>query len=139
MHGKRWLEKRRRGQALVEFALIAPILCLMVLGIIEFGRAWNVFQTITDTAREANRAAVIADPLIDTDSVYQIINNRLVFAGLDSTKATKQILGAFHGQGPVGIRLHYAYHLGWIDPFMNWATGQASITLKTESVMRSEW
>ena len=35
------LRERNEGQALVEFALIAPIFILLVLGVVEFGRAWQ--------------------------------------------------------------------------------------------------
>ena len=44
-----------RGQALVELALILPILLMLLLGIFEFGRAWNTKQVITDAAREGAR------------------------------------------------------------------------------------
>ena len=43
------------GQALVEFALIMPFLLLFLVGIVEFGRAWNQHQVITDAAREGAR------------------------------------------------------------------------------------
>ena len=52
--------RTRRGQALVEFALILPILMILLMGIIEFGRAWNVKQVLTDASREGARLAVVA-------------------------------------------------------------------------------
>jgi Flp pilus assembly protein TadG len=57
----RRLRHDTRGQALIEFALILPILLLLVLGILEFGRAWNLAQMMSDVAREGTRRAVIAD------------------------------------------------------------------------------
>ena len=41
------------GQAIVELALVLPILLLLVVGIIEFARAWNVHEALTDATREA--------------------------------------------------------------------------------------
>ena len=51
----------RRGQALVEFALVLPLVLLLVVGMLEFARAWNLHQTMTDAVREGARRAVLAD------------------------------------------------------------------------------
>ncbi len=50
-----------RGQAAVEFALVLPFLLIMLIGIVEFGRAWNQHQVITDAARETARRACLPD------------------------------------------------------------------------------
>ena len=50
---------RIRGQALVEFALVLPLLLLMLLGILDLGRAVYASHTIGNAARQAARAAVI--------------------------------------------------------------------------------
>jgi Flp pilus assembly protein TadG len=48
-----------RGAVAVEFALLVPVLILLILGIIEFGRAYNVQATLTNAAREGVRAMAI--------------------------------------------------------------------------------
>ena len=48
-----------RGAAAVEFALIVPLLLLLVLGIAEFGRAYNIQTTISGAAREGARAMAL--------------------------------------------------------------------------------
>ena len=50
---------RRRGQALVEFALVFPVLVLILLGIFEVGRAVFAFNTIGNAAREGARIAAV--------------------------------------------------------------------------------
>jgi hypothetical protein len=63
----------RRGQALVEFALVLPLILLLVVGMLEFARAWNLHQTLTDAVREGARRALIHDllPIPEAeDSVY---------------------------------------------------------------------
>lgn len=50
---------RRRGAAMVEMAVCFPIFMLMLLGIIEFGRALMVSQLLTSAAREAGRSAIV--------------------------------------------------------------------------------
>jgi Flp pilus assembly protein TadG len=48
-----------RGAVAVEFAILVPILVMILLGIMEFGRAYNVQTTITNAAREGVRAMAI--------------------------------------------------------------------------------
>jgi len=50
---------RTRGAALVEFAMILPILILLVFGIIEFGRGYHAKTTLTHAARESVRIAAL--------------------------------------------------------------------------------
>ncbi len=49
----------RDGAALVETALVLPIFFMIVLGIIEFGRAMMVAQLLTNGAREGTRVAIM--------------------------------------------------------------------------------
>jgi Flp pilus assembly protein TadG len=50
----------QRGQAMTEFALVLPILALLIFGIIQFGIVFNNYLTVTDSARAGARAAVVA-------------------------------------------------------------------------------
>ena len=52
--------KDERGQAMTEFALILPILCVLLFGIIQFGIVWNNYVTITDAARAGARKAAVS-------------------------------------------------------------------------------
>ena len=52
---------RDRGAAAVEFALLLPVLLLLVFGIIDFGRALNASITLTQAAREGARLAAVAE------------------------------------------------------------------------------
>ena len=53
---------RERGAAAVEFALLLPVLLLLVFGIIDFGRALNAQITLTQAAREGARLAAVGQP-----------------------------------------------------------------------------
>jgi len=59
MTHRRHIQKLRseRGQAAVEFALIAPMLIVLVLGVLQLGVAFNHYLTVTDAARVAARDA----------------------------------------------------------------------------------
>lgn len=52
-------EKKERGAAAVELAIILPLLLLLLLGIMEFGRAYNVQISLSQAAREGARHAAI--------------------------------------------------------------------------------
>lgn len=48
-----------RGQTLVEFALILPILILLLVGVFDLGRAVHSYNTISNAAREGMRLAIV--------------------------------------------------------------------------------
>ena len=50
---------RRRGQALVEFVLVAPIFFFLVFGLIELGRAVYYIQILDSAARDGARYAIV--------------------------------------------------------------------------------
>ncbi|ADX73892.1 TadE-like protein [Pseudarthrobacter phenanthrenivorans Sphe3] len=52
-------ETSERGAAAVEFAILLPVLLLLVLGTIEFGRAYNAQITLTNAARDGVRVMAI--------------------------------------------------------------------------------
>lgn len=51
--------KSEQGQSLVEFAIVLPLLLLLLLGIVDFGRAFHAYLTVDHAGREAARAASI--------------------------------------------------------------------------------
>lgn len=52
-----------RGQALVEFALILPILLILLLGILDFGRAVAAYNSVSNGARSGARVAIVNQDL----------------------------------------------------------------------------
>jgi Flp pilus assembly protein TadG len=51
--------KNQKGQALVEFAVVLPVILLLVLGIVQFGMLLNTYLSLTNAAREGARAGVV--------------------------------------------------------------------------------
>jgi Flp pilus assembly protein TadG len=49
-----------RGQTMVEFALVAPILCLLLFAIIQFGALYSNYVTLTDATRAGARKAAVS-------------------------------------------------------------------------------
>ena len=53
--------RRDRGAAAVEFALVVPLLLILLLGTVEFGRAYNAQISVTAAAREGARVMAVQD------------------------------------------------------------------------------
>ena len=127
------------GQAIVEFALVLVLLLMLVIGVFEFGRAWNVYQVITDAARGGARMAVVADPGVSQDSVLATIRNALRRAGLNPSGASISITGWRSGTGtPATVTIGFPYRFVFLRPLMGWTPQRAAITLATAFTMRNE-
>lgn len=58
----------QRSQALIEFALISPVLLLMIFGVIDIGRAVFYYDTLNHAVREGGRVAIVASNQLPTNS-----------------------------------------------------------------------
>lgn len=97
------LRRYSRGQALVEFALVLPLLAVLLFAILEFARVWNAKQLLTDAAREGARMAVVGDPSItDTSQVNPSIRAIVARGGFDTRSAALQITYPDGFKGPSG-------------------------------------
>src|SRR3954465_14760230 len=50
-----------RGAVLVEFAIVFPLLALIVFGVIQFGSTYNNYEAVRQGVRDAARQAVVGD------------------------------------------------------------------------------
>jgi Flp pilus assembly protein TadG len=133
-----------RGQALTEFALVVPMLLLMIVGIMEFGRAWAMSQVVTDAARQGARmAALLNDSSAGQDSVRRVVIRALQAGNIN---ATNQMVAIDNGwkagtNTPVGVTVSVPYDFGVFRPVMQLAAqsfNDGTITLRSRAVMRNE-
>jgi hypothetical protein len=66
----------RRGQGLVEFALILPLLLLIIIGTIEFGRILFIYVNVSNAAREGTRHGIV-DPQ-NQEAITEAVNGLIV-------------------------------------------------------------
>ncbi len=87
-----------RGAAMVEFAIIAPLLFLLVFGVIDFGRVFFLYNNLTNAAREGARAgAVLEYPLATTGTtIRDLVRNRIK----DSAGSTATVVTTYVGAKP---------------------------------------
>jgi Flp pilus assembly protein TadG len=132
----------QKGQALIEFALVLPLVLLLVVGMLEFARAWNLHQVITDAVREGARRAVLADDpncpggAVAMDSVKAPMWRYVAQSGYDPAYATMSVspAGDFKCTGKnITVTLTLPYRL--------WALGElgtASFTMRSSLTVRNE-
>jgi Flp pilus assembly protein TadG len=135
------LQGNTSGQALVEMALILPALLLLVLGIVEFGRAFNAKQAVNDAAREGARHAVVWDETIDQDSVEAVIETALNRAGIPTASATIAF-DKTTGWRNVGqmqtVYVGVQYRFSFFGPLVKAMSGSETITLGARVSMRNQ-
>jgi Flp pilus assembly protein TadG len=73
--------RKSRGQAMVEFSLLAGLLFLLVMGIFDFGRAIAVYINIAEAAHEGARQLVLRSNYASTYPDSVIINATLAKIG----------------------------------------------------------
>jgi Flp pilus assembly protein TadG len=81
----------RRGIALVEFAVVVSLLFVLVLGIIEFGRAMMVLEMLNNAARNGCRVGCLSGSA-NTD-VSSAVTSALANGGFAGTTTTVQVNG----------------------------------------------
>jgi Flp pilus assembly pilin Flp len=126
----------QEGAAAVEFALLLPLLVLLLFGMIEFGFAFNSRIQATNAAREAARRAVVGidnwDDLGGGLPFWQVIRQD---AGLGSISNcvldTDDVLGGT-------LTVSFDYPLNLRIPFVpnppSWQTGRASASMRIEQL-----
>lgn len=76
----RGLWRRKQGQALVEMALILPILIMLMFGCMEFGRIFGAYLLVNNLARDGVRYGVVGH----TDSeINDVVTNNRLWLDLD--------------------------------------------------------
>lgn len=92
--GANQLSKRfgDRGAALIEAALVLPVLLLLTMGIWSTARAWNINNTLEHAAREAARYGATVDPWDSGTSpaaVLAVANADLTASAIDTSAVTE--------------------------------------------------
>lgn len=131
------------GQNLVEFAIIVVLLLSLVLGILEFGRAWMTFQVITNASREGARLAALPTGFSNVSGVTDKVNTYLTSANLSPARASVSVTNV---DGPTGtdavVTVQYQADLLLLGPIVrlmdNSSTLPGTLQLTGRATMRNE-
>jgi Flp pilus assembly protein TadG len=140
-----WLSER--GQALVEAAMVTPVVLLIMVGIFEVGRAYQTWQVVTNSAREGARAAVV--PGADVTTVKALVKKYMTDGQLGSVAtatvdvnrtAAIQVNGT--SIGATLVTVDYPFKFIVLEPVAQLVAGSATpgkpLTMRATSLMRNE-
>lgn len=120
------------GNAVVEFALVLPLLLLVLFGITEFGRAIATVEILNAAAREGARIAAVTAP--DPTAVTNRVN--AVLAAASITASSIIVVGPVGApESTVQVTVQSDFNVlseSVLNPF------RGTITLQGVSVMRHE-
>lgn len=136
--------KSEKGQSMVEFALVLPILLVILCGIIDFGWLYSCKIASTNAAREAARYTAIHlyDSSTDNDQLiaYNIANTEAPQINLQTSDLTLQSLDL--SATPDGIQESIKITVTIQVPLLTGITstilGKDAITLSASSIMKIE-
>lgn len=106
---RRWSGRRttRRGAAVVEMAVVSPLLLMMMLGMIEFGYVFMVQQIVTNGVRDACRLATL--PGVTNADVKTRFDEAISATGLAVTDDMFTITSATVGDPVVSVSVSIPY------------------------------
>lgn len=134
----------QRGAVLVEFALVLPLLLLLLVGIAEFGRVLNYWIDETHLANAAARwAAVDKNPgsagTLQESIRLEADTKELREGGTKSVPEPAQVCIRFPEGEEVGdpVEAEVSVNFNWL-PFLGDKIGVPSTTLRSSATMRIE-
>jgi Flp pilus assembly protein TadG len=132
-------QRDQDGAAAVEFALLLPLLVLLLFGLIQFGIAFNTKIQATNAAREGARMAVVGiDNWADVGgglAFWQAVQQNAGVGDIDNCVLdTTDVVGGT-------LTVTFDYPLDLVIPFMpsppSWQTGTAQATMRIEQLSAS--
>ncbi len=134
------------GTAIVEFAIVLPLLLLILMGIIEFSFVLYDKAVLTNASREGARAGIVSqNPRVDDPTIRGIVKNYcktfLITFGADTLEDTHIAISPASRDGlPFGtdltVTVNYRYDFLVLPSFMGTVLGP--INLAAQTVMKLE-
>lgn len=135
-------QKKQKGTAAVEFALVLPVLLLIVFGIVELGIALYDKAVITNASREAARAGIVLrSPKLTEDQIAAVATNyaknHLVTFGAKNDPVVTVVSGLGGTFGvPLVVRVAYNYDGLGLGKMLSAIVG--GITISATTAMNNE-
>lgn len=134
------------GQAILETAFVLPVILLIAVGILEFGRAFQTWQVVTNAAREGARMAIL--PSSTTTDVQNRVTTYLQGGALDNYQnatvtVTQSTIAVSSGTSASSVvTVNYPFSFLVLNPVanlvVNGSTVGTPITLTAAAEMRNE-
>ena len=132
-----------RGAVLIEFAFALPLLLLLIVGMFDFGFAFQRYEVLTNAAREGARVAVL--PGYGNADIENRVSAYLAAGGVPGTPTTTidHVLvtpcGTCATFSAVSVTVTMNYTFSLVSPIASiFGSTFGTVALKATSVMRSE-
>ena len=147
MRRLRAIWRRDEGAALIEAAFVLPMLLFVSIGIIEFGRAFQTWQIVTNAAREGARVAVLGG--MSDDAVKTRVKDYLKM-GIDSpasasitiNRTTTVSLGGAATASASRVQVDYPFTFIVMQPLAQLLVKDSTVgnafTMRSAAIMRNE-
>jgi hypothetical protein len=130
---------RQRGQSMVEFAALAPVMFLMLFGVIEFG--WLLFHNhqIATGAREGARFAIVNGEMSGNPTNVNAVRNRVLdrvtVADPDQLLVTLNLVdGDMEPESRIRVEVRYVH-----QTLVGMMLGVGTVELSSSSTMRMHY
>ena len=135
--------RNERGAAMIEAAVIIPLVMLVSVAIFEFGRAYQHSQVITNAAREGARVAVLeayTDDQVKTIVLNYMTSGSLMNVGAASINITRNV--PFMSNTASRVTVDYPFQFMLLNPIARMVRGDSSLgtplTMHSTALMRNE-
>jgi Flp pilus assembly protein TadG len=140
--------RREDGTALIETALVLPLMLFVCIGILEFGRAYQAWQVVTNASREGARVAVL--PGMDDTAVTTRVKAYLDAGALEKASVTGIVIDrnttvSIGGTGTASaskVTVNYPFEFMVMQPVaqlvVSGSTVGSALTMTASTTMRNE-
>jgi hypothetical protein len=95
---RKWKANSQKAQGMVEFALVLPLLMMLILGIFAFGHFMFIYSTLSSASREGARYGAV---------VGLSENNKIRFEDCKAIRDAAMRVGGFGGLMPENVKIYY--------------------------------
>jgi Flp pilus assembly protein TadG len=131
MSRRRNMIRNERGQTMVEFALVVPILCVVLFGILQFGALYNDYVTLTDAARVGARKAAVSRQS-SNPSGAAVAATLAAAPGLTQSKLQVGVTSSWKQGEPVTVKAQYPYSVDILGVVVKSGNLKSEITERVE-------
>ncbi len=124
-------KNREQGQTLTEFAMVLPLLALLLFGVIQFGIVFHQYVTLTDSVRAGGRQGAVSRDLADpTAAVVDRVRGSA--ADLDPSQLGISVTSTWQRGEDVTVTATYPYDISLLGVVVKSGNLTASTTERVE-------
>jgi TadE-like protein len=123
--------KQDSGQTVTEFALVLPLLAILLFGIIQFGIVFHQYVTLTDAVRAGGRQGAVARDLPNPSAIVEDRVRRSA-VNLDQSKLSVVVNSTFLRGDDVSVTASYPYSINLLGIHVKSGTFSATTTERVE-------